>query len=791
VSFPDIDFASYSTGISVLFVVLGLLTSVTAFGLMGRGGRRGQRRWTANLAAAIVLGSGLWSMQFIGIAGINGIYGADLDASFSFATLGLVIMIAFGAFQMLTQAYQPALWAVIGAALGTGLAAGQQLLMSGSVLPAGFVLTDSSILLAFAGASVLCGLATYVFRYFAGSKGVACAAIAMTFGLIYVASGVALDYQAVFSWASYPLGESREMPMGFFMTTLVVIGFAFVLLLGGHKRRRATGEMDRVRALADVAFEGIVVCRNGVIVHANISFATLIDRPHDDLRGTSFASLLTTPSCLSGLESGGINRIEAEIATASGPQMFEIFARDVVLQDREHRVFALRDIRERKLAEARIQFLAHHDTVTGLPNRAQFLDRLDQEINRSSRSGGQFAVICLDLDRFKEVNDTFGHAAGDQLLRQAAERLKRVFRTYDVVGRVGGDEFIVMQCAAIQPDSSITATRRVISAFAEPFDLDGLKITIGASAGIAVYPSDAEDAEGLLTRADLALYRAKDEGRGTFRMFEPGMDEQLRERRMLATDLRAAVINDDIVLHYQPIVRLADGEVTGFEALPRWKHQLRGWINPMVFLPLAEEIGLMPELGRRVMRRACAEAASWPTPLGISVNLAPTQLHAALVSLVGDTLAETGLKPSRLEIDVTEQTLQQRHASNGETLDALKALGVRIAVDHFGTGATSLASLRKSQIDRIKVDASFVSAMVGNPDSMALVRAISSLGRALGIEVSASGCDSYDQIDLLKQEGCLEAQGEIFGAPMPIIAFAHMTGRYQAEEQRPLQVASR
>ncbi|GGE35807.1 bifunctional diguanylate cyclase/phosphodiesterase [Agaricicola taiwanensis] len=744
----------------------------------------------ANAAAAAVLGCGMWSMQFIGTAGVNGLFGAEFEPILNIGTFVVIALLAFGAFQVVVRASVPLVWVTVGAALGIGLSAGQQLLMSGSVLPVGFSLTGSSMILAFGGAAVLGAASTYLFRRLSGQRGVLGGAITMTLALTYITSGIALDYQAAFAWASIPVAGPQDMPSAFFVTTGVVIAFSLALLFGNRRRRKASAEMDRMRALANVAFEGIVVCKDALIVHANLSFASLIGRPHDDLTGIKFTSLLTDPSCLTDLEREGTHRIEAEISGAGGSQAAEIFMRDVMLHDSKHRVYAIRDIRERKLSEARIQFLAHHDPVTGLPNRTQFLDRLEQEINRSSRSNGEFAVICLDLDRFKEVNDTFGHAAGDQLLRLAAERLRRVFRTYDVVGRIGGDEFVIMQCAATQPDSAITASRRVIAAFAEPFDLDGLKITVGASAGIAIYPSDAEDAEGLLTRADLALYRAKNSGRGTFRIFEPGMDEQLRERRLLATDLRSAVINDDIVLHYQPIVRLEDGKVTGFEALPRWKHHLRGWINPTVFLPLAEEIGLMPALGRRVMHRACAEAASWPNPLGISVNLAPTQLHGALVSLVSETLAETGLSPARLEIDVAEQTLQQRHASNSGTLTALKMLGVRIAVDHFGTGATSLSGLRSCPIDRIKMDSSFVANMAGDPDNMALVRAISSLGRALDIEVSASGCDTYEQIELLKQEGCLEAQGDIFGAPMPIIAFARMTGHYQAEDEpRQRQVA--
>lgn len=770
-------------------MLVSMLSALTAFGIVERGERLGQRLWTAHAAAALTLACGFISMLLISSSSINGIFGAELDAPVSFSALLMCSVLTFGTFQAITHASQPLVWLGTGAALGIGLAASQQLFFVASVLPAGFDITEGSIARSFLGAAVLCAASVYLFRRLKGVASIFVGAASMCLALAFIGSGIALQAYPVFPWASVPLASEFELPKAFFITATVVISFALILLLGNRSRRKASGELHRMRALADISFEGIVVARGGLIVHANLSFSKLLERPCDSLIGEKLANFMINPGILDQLQQDDVVRVEAELAGTNGDLSVEIFSRDVELQGEIHQVFAIRDIRERKMTEARIQFLAHHDTVTGLPNRTQFLERLHQEINRSSRSGGEFAVICLDLDRFKEVNDNFGHAAGDQLLRLAAERLRNVFRTYDVVGRVGGDEFIIMQCAASQPSSSMTAARRVITAFAEPFDLDGLKVSIGASAGIAIYPTDAEDAEGLLTRADLALYRAKDEGRGTFRMFEPGMDEQLRERRILANDLRSAVNNDDIVLHYQPIVRLADGEVTGFEALPRWKHQMRGWINPALFMPLAEEIGLMPELGRRVLRRACAEAASWPHALGISLNLAPTQLHGALVHLVGDILTETGLEASRLELDVTEHMLQQR--SHGDVLDAVKALGVRIAVDHFGTGATSLAGLRSCPIDRIKVDSSFVSGMTETPENIGLIRAISSLGRAFGIEVSAAGCDSFDQIEMLKHEGCLEAQGNIFGAPMPIIAYSHMTGRYQAETStRPLKVAA-
>lgn len=769
-----------------VLALIGFITSLTAMGLSERGGWRGQRQWTANIAAATVLGCGLWSMHLIHATATSRLITGGADNSTTTSSLIVMMLMAFGALQIIMHARGTAMRAIGGGALGLGLALGHYLLQSATVVPVGFVISEASAAAVFAGAS-LCGAGAALLSTSDNRLAMAAGRVTLALALMLVASGEMLSIQPMFGWATYPAEAVTDLPVGVFLACGVIAFFGFLLLRLDRRRQGALAEMSRMRALADVAFEGIVVCKGGLVVHANASFAALIGREHDNLAGLPFDDLIAPGACRDGLHAPGTTRIETEMLGLSGSvQAVEIFARDVTLRDQEHRVLAVRDIRDRKLAEARIQFLAHHDPITGLPNRTQFLDRLDQEINRAGRANGQFAVICIDLDRFKEVNDSFGHAAGDQLLRLAAERMKRVFRTYDVVGRMGGDEFAIMECACQQPDAAITAAQRLVTAFNEPFDLDGLKITIGASAGISIYPSDARDAEGLLTRADLALYRSKAEGRGTFRLFESGMDAQLRERRMLANDLRNAVMNDDIILHYQPIACLEDGRVTGFEAMARWRHHSRGWINPRTFMPLAEEIGLMPELGRRVLRRACAEAATWPRPLKIAVNLATTQLHSELVPLVMDTLADTGLTPERLELEVTEQALRHRQDNGFATLRALKSIGVCITVDHFGSGSSSLSALRACPIDRFKVDESFIADMTEDVDTAALVQAIVGIGRALGITISASGCDSHEQIELLRSKGCAEAQGTVFGAAMPASAYAHVTGIYQSESGQPV-----
>ncbi|MCO6415046.1 EAL domain-containing protein [Siccirubricoccus sp. KC 17139] len=432
------------------------------------------------------------------------------------------------------------------------------------------------------------------------------------------------------------------------------------------------------------------------------------------------------------------------------------------------------DITERREAEARIAHLAHHDTLTGLANRALFRRRLDEALARA-RQGGAFAVLCLDLDRFKEVNDTLGHPVGDALLRQAAERLQALLREADSLARLGGDEFAVIQVAMERSADAAALARRLVATLAAPFELEGHQVMIGTSIGIAVAPRDGMDGDALLKAADMALYRAKADGRGRWRFFEPEMDARMQLRRALETDLRRALSRGEFELFYQPIVTLASRQVAGFEVLLRWRHPERGLVPPDAFIPLAEEIGLIGPIGEWVLRQACREAARWPAPLRVAVNLSPAQFAGrVLVDAVTAVLRETGLDAARLEVEITEAVMLQDTRTTLVTLHRLKALGVRIAMDDFGTGYSSLGYLQRFPFDKVKIDRSFTRELERSRKSNAIIRAVVGLCAGLDMGVTAEGVETAAQLETLSRCGCDEAQGFLFGQPRPAAELPEM-----------------
>jgi diguanylate cyclase (GGDEF)-like protein len=434
-------------------------------------------------------------------------------------------------------------------------------------------------------------------------------------------------------------------------------------------------------------------------------------------------------------------------------------------------VLTFEDVTERRSAEARVAHMAHHDALTGLPNRALFRQRLDEALGRAGRGGGGFAVLCLDLDRFKAVNDTLGHPAGDALLRAVAERLTGALREGDVAARLGGDEFAVLQAPSSgrTPDAAALA-RRLVEALGAPCDVSGHRVTTGASVGIALAPDHGACPDALLKRADLALYRAKADGRAAWRFFEPSMEARIVGRRLLELDLRDAVAAGEFELHYQPLVEFGSRRPKGFEALLRWRHPLRGLVGPAEFIPLAEELGLIGALGEWALRRACADAVAWPDGLTVAVNLSAAQLRGgqAIVGVVADALAASGLDAARLELEITEGVMLQDTEETLATLGRVKALGVSIAMDDFGTGYSSLSYLRRFPFDKVKIDRSFVLGLgVEGEDCGAIIRAVADLCGGLGMAATAEGVETEEQLARLAAEGLAEGQGYLFGRPVP------------------------
>lgn len=432
------------------------------------------------------------------------------------------------------------------------------------------------------------------------------------------------------------------------------------------------------------------------------------------------------------------------------------------------------DITERRQAEAKIAYMARHDALTDLPNRVLFHERLSEALDRIPAQK-QVAVLCLDLDRFKSVNDTLGHPVGDALLKQVAERTKASIGANDSVARIGGDEFAIIQAAASQPENASALAERIISELNRPFYVGTQQISIGASIGVSVAPRDSVNADQLLKNADLALYQAKAEGRANYRFFRPEMDEKMQTRRALELDLRRAVIDGEFELHYQPIMSAASGRISGFEALLRWNHPSRGTILPGEFVPLAEDLGLIVTLGEWVLRQACTVAAAWPSSVGIAVNLSPAQFRSDdLVRTVTTALAVSGIDPGRLELEITEGVLLVDTIETLKTLHSLRDLGVRFAMDDFGTGYSSLSYLRSFPFDKIKIDRSFVRGISSEPQALSIVRAVTDLARNLGMSTTAEGVETAEQLDHIRAEGCSEVQGYYLGKPMDATSAARL-----------------
>jgi diguanylate cyclase (GGDEF)-like protein/PAS domain S-box-containing protein len=450
----------------------------------------------------------------------------------------------------------------------------------------------------------------------------------------------------------------------------------------------------------------------------------------------------------------------------------------------QYLISVINDVTERKLDEQRIKHMARHDELTDLPNRAAFNDCIASTIGLAAASRDSFALLCMDLDRFKAVNDVFGHALGDALLREVGRRLSAVSHG-SFLARLGGDEFAVITPTGMQPAAIEALAQRLAAALDCDIEINGNTLRVGATIGIGIYPQDGTEPAALIANADAALFRAKAEMRGSIRFFEVSMDKQLRERRALQQDLRSASAHDELELHYQPQAHI-DGKVSGFEALVRWHHPRHGLVPPDTFIPLAEESGLIVSMGEWILRTACREAASWPRPLHIAINLSPIQFqHGDLPRLVHQVLLETGLAPSRLELEITEGVLIGDFTRAVAVLRRLKGLGVRIAMDDFGTGYSSLSYLQSFPFDKIKIDQAFIANLGHSQQAATIIRAVIALGRGLNLPVVAEGVETEEQLRFLASENCNEIQGYLVGRPQPIEDYAEVIGRGHTAPRRP------
>ena len=434
-----------------------------------------------------------------------------------------------------------------------------------------------------------------------------------------------------------------------------------------------------------------------------------------------------------------------------------------------------RQWRRDRLADERMRYLARHDPLSGSLNRASFAESLRQAAWRQTCGGPNFAVLCIDLDRFKEINDSLGHAAGDEVLRQVAARLRDLVRHGDVVARLGGDEFALLQTGVDGPDAVTRLAERVVESLGQPYELGGQTVICGCSVGAAIFGTDSDNDEDLMHKADLALYRAKASGRSTFSFYDASLDEKLETRRQLTRDLREAIgSGTQLSLNYQALWGSDGRTLTGYEALLRWHHPVRGPVSPAEFIPLAEDTGLIGPLGRWVLRTACAQAATWPDHLAVAVNLSAAQFrHDDLVELIAKTLDDAGLPATRLEIEITESLLMSNTEQVLGTLRVLSAMGVSIAMDDFGTGYSSLAYLWRFPFDKVKIDRAFTQHLGSDEKVNLIVKSIISLAHSLEIRVNAEGVETQPQLDELRAQGCDEFQGFLLARPKPVDQLNH------------------
>jgi diguanylate cyclase (GGDEF)-like protein/PAS domain S-box-containing protein len=560
------------------------------------------------------------------------------------------------------------------------------------------------------------------------------------------------------------------------------------------ERRSLSHELEGTKKFLELVVDNIPVSlivervSDGRYLLANRSAETILNRRREDATGLTAADIFNPREAKliiardeAAIRKRGLLTEEHPISTKDGLRLF-LTRRMTVLDDNGEPQYLIKtheDVTDRRQTESRMAHMAYHDGLTDLPNRAAFLQALAQMIEACEGSDEEFAVLSIDLDGLKEINDVFGHATGDKLLIEVGRRLQASARG-GVVARLSGDEFGLI-IDGKQPVAGMLLAEKLAETLANEFVIDGKSVRTGVTTGISIFPHNGADAASLLANAGAALFRAKAKSRGSISIYEPEMDQQIRDRRVLHQDLSVAIRNGELSLYYQPQAMARDtvaaSEVIGFEALARWLHPVRGFVPPGDFIPIAEESGLIVAMGEWILREACREAASWPLPLQIAVNLSPAQfMHGDLVGLVHSILLETGLAPDRLELEITEGVLIEDFDRGLALLRRLKALGVRISMDDFGSGYSSLSYLQAFPFDKIKIDRAFVMNLGRSPQSAAIVRAVIGLGHGLEMSIVAEGVETQEQLGFLADVGCDAVQGYYLGKPLPIGQYAALVG---------------
>ncbi len=777
-------------GLAVVICALASFSAITLLHHVRKSTGDMRHIWLA--VSATATGFGIWATHFIAMLAFSPGIPSAYNIVLTFLSLvAAIVLTGFGLATALSKTVPGATW-IGGIVVGSGIAVMHYTGMAAFEIPGRVVWNPWLVAASIAFGGLLGAPALYTGLRSVTIKARACSAALLT------AAIASHHFTAMAAVSIVPdpriMVPDSALPTSWLAGAVALASFGIIVLaLAGlaldlREQKRGELEAERMRGLANAAVEGLVVCDGEVIATVNNSFAKLVGTGVEDVVGARLETYLPDESARLRLLGHLDQPLETELRRNDGSAIpVELILRPVDFAGKLHHAIAVRDLRARKKAEQHIRFLAHHDALTGLPNRRSFDKKLDAEIEQALATGQRVAVLCLDLDRFKEVNDLFGHAAGDTLLQTVARCVSGVLDRNQMIARLSGDEFAIILPGVSSPSIAGRVADNILEVLRTENAKSATAALVSTSIGISICPDDGADRHTLLSHADTALYRAKLEERGTYRFFEAAMGEEVRDRRRIEHDLRHAVSRRELRLVYQPLRELKSGAVTGFEALLRWTHAERGDISPSVFIPIAEESGAILQIGDWVLRTACREAAGWSPTLTVAVNVSAAQLHAPnFAQLVHEVLLQTGIPAHRLELEVTETALVRDFNRALTTLRQLKTLGVRIAMDDFGTGYSSLSNLRAFPFDKIKIDRSFIKSVDVNEQAATIVRAVLGLGRGLGLPVLAEGVETTGELAFLHSELCAEAQGYLLGRPAEIGSFRHIT--HEGEPAEPSAV---
>lgn len=716
-----------------------------------------RRHWL--VVAAVAEGVGVWATHFVAMLAYRGAMPIGFDVSLTILSVAIAIGFFWLSLHWLGKTPNVRRCTVAGAGAGIGVAAMHFTGMASIIAPARVVYHPTPIIISI----ILCGLFfSAAFLIFAKTTGWRKIALPAAFSVLAI---VVMHFTAMSATTLVPdptraVAISAAFNRDWIVPAIVIANIMLVALalIGSIIDRWLTD----AHGLADATLEALAITNDDRIVEVNQRLCTLLDVSSGALIGSAPSDWFVAADGRPFATPDG-SSLEARVRSSSDDdQILEIATQTIEYRGRSCQVLAIRDLSDRKRAQRAIEHLASHDALTDLANRTYFSRSLNAAIDAKQ----PFALLALDLDRFKAVNDIFGHSAGDEILCRVADILRASAGTDDVIARVGGDEFLIIQTTVSGPDDARKLASRILDNMAIEMDVACDPMAVGLSIGVSLYPQDGDDAEALQRNADTALYRAKNNGRGSAAFFDQEMDENARARRAIEHDLRHAIARDQLRLVFQPLVATAFGSVVGYEALLRWDHPEKGEIAPDYFIPVAEETGVIVPIGEWVLREACAIAASWPDNISIAVNVSTVQFQVPnLPAVVRDALAQSGLDAHRLELEITETAFLRNRQSALNSLHEIRALGVRVAMDDFGAGYSSLSNLKAFPFDKIKIDKSFIAALTDDDAARSIVRAIVGLGRSFNMPIVAEGVETEEQRQMLLDEGCPQAQGYFFGYP--------------------------